>query len=88
MPLYDYKCDGCDVITEQFGKPVEPRHLCAKCGAPMRRLISTNYSVHGDLEPYLDYEMSSKPVPIKSKKHRERMMKKHGVAELIGKGWE
>lgn len=87
MPLYDYKCDRCDVITEKFGKVSEVK-VCEKCGDKMRRLITTNYNVHGDLEPYVDYEMSSKPVPIKSRKHREKMMREHGVAESYGKGWE
>ena len=86
MPLYDYRCPKCAEIVELFGSANEGPRKC-ECGAEMKRLITTNYSVHGDMEPHLDYEMSSKPVPIKSKKHREQMMREFGVQERYGKGW-
>ena len=87
MPLYDYRCPECAEIIELFGRANEEPRGCPECGAKMKRLITTNYHVHGDMEPHLDYEMSSKPVKIKSRKHREQMMKEHGVQERIGKGW-
>ena len=53
----------------------------------MRKLISS-YSVIGDLEPYLDANLSDRPVWVRSKRHREQLMRENGVTEKYGKGWQ
>ena len=41
MPTYDYKCNDCEHIFEEFHKITEdPEIFCPKCGAKSRRLIS------------------------------------------------
>lgn len=41
MPLYDLVCDQCYHEKEAFLKLDEKEPVCDKCGAPMRRAMST-----------------------------------------------
>jgi putative FmdB family regulatory protein len=86
MPIYDFRCENCQRVKENFAK-IEERTMICDCGGKMNRLISRNYCVHSDLKPYIDEHIGVKPVYVKSKQHREQLMKKHGVYESYGKGW-
>lgn len=55
------------------------------CGQKMRQVIGC--SVIGDLEPYVDENMTYEPVLVKSKKHKRELMKKYEVTERFGKNW-
>lgn len=59
------------------------RPLC--CEQEMQQVYS--HSVVPDLEPYVDENLSEQPVYVKSKKHKQELMRKAGVAERFGKGW-
>jgi putative FmdB family regulatory protein len=87
MPLYDFKCDSCGCIAEQFAKIDHVVDVCQKCGAQTRRIISTNYNVVNDLEPYVDREISGEPIYVRSKQHRAKLLREHDLVERIGKGW-
>jgi len=39
MPLYDFKCDMCDVVIEAFLHTAKDTRQCPKCGKEMRRLF-------------------------------------------------
>jgi len=40
MPLYDYKCDKCDVTMEVYRhSSKDPHPVCEKCGTDMRRML-------------------------------------------------
>jgi putative FmdB family regulatory protein len=42
MPLYEYQCLGCDQRVEIIQKISDPPYThCPKCGAAMRKLISS-----------------------------------------------
>lgn len=56
------------------------------CSQPMKQVIG-NYHVVGDLEPYMDENLSDQPVYVRSKKHRRQLMKEAGVVEKFGKNW-
>lgn len=85
--IYECKCDVCgrkeDIIRRLDDRDKDLPHCCNQ---EMRRIIS-GYRVVSDLDPYLDENLGDKPVWVKSKKHRERLMKEHGVSEKYGKGW-
>lgn len=85
--IYECRCELC-LKTEDIVRSVADRDkdLPICCGKVMKRVIS-RYNVVGDLDPYLDENLGDKPVWVKSKKHRERLMKEHGVYEKFGKGW-
>lgn len=86
MPLYDYKCRDCGEVFERFARISATTHKC-DCGGLADRMISRSHNVHGDLEPYWDENMGEKPVFVKSKKHRRRLLEERGLTEMIGKGW-
>ena len=50
MPLYEYGCSECDVITEAIQKfDDEPLTECPECGGKLKKLISKNsFSLKGD----------------------------------------
>ena len=86
MPLYDFKCQVCDNVEEHIAKVEETLKTCP-CGGPMKRLITTNYHVYGDMQPYIDEHIGDRPIHIKNRQHRQQMMKECGVYEKVGKGW-
>ena len=50
IPLYEYKCDKCNKIVEklEFGKEIDEKHPCPKCGKEMHRVLSTySFDIHG-----------------------------------------
>ena len=83
-PLYDLRC-GCGLEEIDVLLGINEEHKC-KCGETMRRVLG-NYAVIRDLKPYLDENLTSKPVLVKSKKHRKELMREYGVSEKVGKGW-
>lgn len=41
MPTYEYKCDNCNEVFEEFQSITdEPIEKCPKCGGKVQRLIS------------------------------------------------
>lgn len=86
MPLYDYECQTCGKRDTAI-KPIAERNKGpACCGGAMKKII-TAYWVHPDFEPYLDENLHSEPVWVKSKQHRKELMNEYNVYEKYGKGW-
>lgn len=84
MPLYDFRCEKCGKKSEIFMRMAEyTRARC--CEQEMQRVYS--YAVVPDLKPYVDQNLSEKPVYVRSKKHRQELMRNAGVSERYGKGW-
>jgi hypothetical protein len=83
-PLYSFRCE-CGKTEDAYRK-VEDRNNFPECHGPMKRIIG-NYNVVPDLEPYIDEHLGDKPLWVKSKQHRKKLMKEHGVYEKLGKGW-
>ena len=43
MPTYDYLCEKCNTVVEEFhGMNEKPKISCPDCNKSMRRLISTS----------------------------------------------
>jgi len=41
MPVYEYKCEKCDVIIEEFQKVDDPPlKICSKCSGILKKLFS------------------------------------------------
>ncbi len=85
MPFYDVKC-SCGHEEKDVQQGFDEYKDCIKCGKLMQRVLG-NYSVIRDIEPYLDTNMGHDPVVVKSKKHRQQLMKERGLTEKFGKGW-
>lgn len=86
MPIYVYKCSKCGQIHEDFRK-MEDRKEGPECCGEKTRQHYGNYHVIGDIKPYLDENISDKPVWVKSRQHREQLIKENKVVELYGKNW-
>lgn len=82
--IYPFACDACGKSEEHWMKVSEYR-VPECCNKPMRRVFG--HGVVKDLEPYLDENLTDRPVWVKSKHHRRQLMKEHGVYEKYGKGW-
>ena len=85
MPIYEYRCQTCEEITEGFNSVADRDNAppCDSCGKETRKIISL-YRVHGDFEEYYDDNLETH---IKSKQHRKKVMKEKDVVEMYGKGW-
>lgn len=86
MPTYEYKCPHCSKIEEKFNCMDNHSDGPVCCGETMRQHYGS-YHVVPDLKPYVDENIGDKPVLVKSKQHREQLMKENNVTELYGKGW-
>jgi len=88
VPIYSYKCEDCETIVDEY-RSIRDRDNCptCECGGSTKKII-TSYFAHGDIEPYLDPNISDKPTWVKSKKHRRQLMEENGVIESYGKGWK
>jgi len=43
MPIYEYSCKSCGIITERLQKISDPPlSVCESCGGPVHKLISNN----------------------------------------------
>lgn len=83
--IYVYDCPDCGGIKEEFRKVDDRNKLpkCELCKVVMSRVIG-GHNVIPDLQPYFDENLQT---GIKSRQHRERVMREQGVSEKIGKGW-
>jgi len=86
MPLYDYRCDACNVTTETTHKMNEsPSVLCPTCGGEMRKKIGVPYIVWGTgfTKPmdwgWRDHEVYYPDGHHKTKTHNERMSDGAGI---------
>jgi len=77
MPLYDFRCDEHGEFEDVWAKADESVQ-CGECSRYMTRLISAPY-VSPDLEPYLEHNIGSDPIWIKSRQHRAEELYKRGL---------
>jgi len=84
MPIYDFQCP-CGKVEEHYAGMDETERKCA-CGATQKRIISSRYFIHPDLD-YVTDNITGEPVRVKSRKHLKQLCEEHGVTQKIGKGW-
>lgn len=86
MPVYEYVCKTCGKKAEKFNRVADHKNGPICCDVVMRQILSVPF-IHGDFQPYVDHNLTEKPIVVKSKQHRKALMKEHNVTEKIGKGW-
>jgi len=80
--IYDYECPNCGKQFEEWNS-VANRNLanCPDCGTPAVKVISRSVAVHL-WKPYLDTNISDKPVYLESRQQRKDLIKANGLIEL------
>lgn len=86
--LFDYECERCLKVHEEFhGMTERPRVLC-KCGGICVKLIATGQMFCGvngraDMYNFTDFNTTGKPVVINSKTQWRDHLKKHGLNDDV-----
>lgn len=86
MPYYDLKCRKCGAVHQDvFSRIAHVGDVvCHLCHGATDVLISRIFT-HCDIEEYLDENLASaedgKPVHVKSKKHKRKLLKERGLFE-------
>lgn len=78
MPIFDYECPNCGIISDFWAKIDEYKHQCPKCKGEMERILSPTRIIC-DLKPYWDHEMAASPVYVQSRQDRRQKMADLGV---------
>jgi putative FmdB family regulatory protein len=86
MPIFNYRCDSCNKIVEEFVKKHDEIVACEVCGCAMIKLLcSGKYRINtGDFfEAYLDTDIhpEGKPIPIRNREEFFSQCRKYG------RGW-
>lgn len=79
MPIYEYECPICGLITEQFNT-IEDRHRNAPecCGITSKLIISKPANPYVSGYPYYDPILETE---VTDPMHRKRLMKKYNLEE-------
>jgi putative FmdB family regulatory protein len=80
MPIYDYECTTHGKFEDIWAK-MDEQKSCTTCGKKMKRLFTGQVRVIPDITPYLDENISTTPILVKSRQHRKQLMKEHGLFE-------
>lgn len=81
MPIYQYQCDRCQTVKDEF-RTIEDRNNCPECcNQPMKKIIASK--IRPDIEPYIDIHMTGQPILVKSRQHKKALMKEHGIREKL-----
>ncbi len=86
MPLYDFECARCSHTEEHFAGIEELTLPCSECGGNMKRLITSNHYVVGDVDFVTD-NITGDPIRVDSRRKLRDLERKHGIVQKIGKGW-
>src|SRR5688572_29381856 len=82
--LYSYMCSDCDSVKDEF-RSVDRRHepVRCDCGTLMQKLLG-GHRVIGDMQPYYDDNLQTY---VKTRSHRQQVMREQGVSEAYGRNW-
>lgn len=86
MPIYTYKCKTCGIEMDEYRK-LEDRlgnTKCESCGCAAEFTIAPLPKPTDHLYPYVDDNISAKPIEIRSRKHYLQELKQRGLQERTG----
>ena len=81
MPLYEFECPACQNIDTYLKKVGDFDQDCPECGQAMNKLIS-KVNVNVGPVPVTGYYDDTLQTFIRTKTHREEVMRKQGVTEF------
>jgi len=79
MPIYDFKCEKCQKITEAIAPIVYSgqQYITCECGYIAYRIFSGTHFI--PFKPYIETNLGDEPVEIKSKKELRKECNKVGA---------
>jgi len=83
MPMFDYRCDHCKIVAEEYVKRYDDEVTCELCGQKMTKLMPTfkyQFATGDFFEPYVDTDIhpDGKPIKIGSREEFSTQCRKHG----------
>src|SRR5687767_11285603 len=86
MPLYDYRCEPCDVEIERASTIAARNDQdCTTCGTRLTRVFKTTAPVHGDDIPggMTVENMGPRPMTFYSKTAWNKAMRERGLINRV-----
>jgi len=82
MPIYEFECDSCKVITEKIYSINKKPELiqCPNCLDVARSIIGSGAD-RKEWNSYVDDNLGDNPVLVESREHRKELMKKAGLTD-------
>lgn len=91
MPLYDYKCEKCEVVVEILHEmsDSEPK-ICTECQSPMVKQFSSSFTImsgkNGTIESHKEREHRKKVKDFdRAVKRRKKMFGSDSVGQPVDK---
>jgi DNA-directed RNA polymerase subunit RPC12/RpoP len=86
--LYEYLCDRCSKVHEEWHGMLEHPVVLCQCGHKCLKLISTGQMFCGvngraDMYNFVDFNTTGKPVVINSKTQWRNHLKAHGLNDDV-----
>lgn len=79
MPIHIVECYDCGYRQEKYAQPDNPLLECEKCKGKARIVYDWGKMGIDIFQPFIDTNMTDKPIRIESKQQWARECKKHGV---------
>ncbi len=57
MPLYDYHCEFCDLLTEHLVNTKDPEPKCSTCQGSMMRLLGKPAHYSGSATQFVNHHL-------------------------------
>lgn len=86
MPIFDYRCNACKKVVEEFVKQHDDIVTCSNCGSAMQKLLNFGrfrFEAGHFFEQYVDTNIhpDGKPIEISSQEEFFTQCRKYG------RGW-
>jgi len=89
MPLYDFQCQVCEWVQEEYASMEEelPTVTCCCCGNVAVKIISFNGGLKTDHPAWLDHNVRAAlqgdgEKPIETRKEHDAYLKDNGIVQV------
>jgi putative FmdB family regulatory protein len=81
MPLYEFECTACQLLSDFVKKMGDFEQDCPNCDQPMKKLIS-HVNINVGPVPITGYWDDTLQTYIQTNTHRKQVMEEQGVTEF------
>ena len=80
MPLYDFRCDKCGMVVEEFRRLDQPGEWPCPCGGNMAKMWTAKSSPKLAIwKPFVHEDLGATPVEITSKGQYKEELRRRGL---------